>query len=246
MKNKQGQFAFVTNIGKTRLTNEDFAIALKNKNGDFLLVVCDGMGGYDKGEIAANIALNTLADSFKKVDHFLGNLDVKRFLITNIKKANQRIYKFAHEDDFSSKMGTTITAVILHKNYLFVANVGDSRAYLVEDDIIRITDDDSYVNYLYHLNRITFEEMETHPKRHILMSALGLLPSISFEVSLYRYDNSQILLCTDGLYTMVKEEKMYEILKKKISTEEKCKLLVDEANRNGGNDNIGLVLWEVC
>lgn len=245
MRTKNGQFAYLTDIGKERSTNEDFAIALKNKSDDLLMIVCDGMGGYARGDIAASVAIETLKEEFLKIDHFFNSSDVRRFLSRNIKKANQKIYKLAHENDLSSKMGTTITAAIIRKNTLFVVSIGDSRAYIVEDDILRITDDDSYVNYLYRLNRISFEEMETHPKRHILMSALGITPTINFDVSFYRHDNSRIFLCTDGLYTMVSEEKMYNILTLKKSTEEKCQLLINEANKNGGKDNIGLALWEV-
>ena len=245
MKTKKGQFAYYTNIGKERTTNEDVAIVLANKSNDVLMVVCDGMGGYAKGDVAARIALDTLKEDFEKFDRFLNSLEVKRFLTRNIKKANHKIYKLAHENNLSSKMGTTITAAIIRKNRLFVVSIGDSRAYIVEDTIIRITDDDSYVNYLYRLNRISFEEMDTHPKRHILMNALGLTPNINFDVSFYRHDNSRIFLCTDGLYTMLNEEKIYNILTMNMSTEEKCRLLIDTANENGGKDNIGLALWEV-
>ncbi|MCH5171962.1 MAG: Stp1/IreP family PP2C-type Ser/Thr phosphatase [Erysipelotrichales bacterium] len=245
MKTKKGQFAYYTDIGKERDTNEDVAIVLKNKSNDILMIVCDGMGGYTKGDVAAQIALNTLKEDFEKYDRFLNSLEVRRFLIRNIKRANQKIYKLAHENNLSSKMGTTITAAVIRKNRLIVVSIGDSRGYIVEDDIIRITDDDSYVNYLYRMNRISFEEMDTHPKRHILMSALGLTPNINFDVSFYRHDKSRVFICTDGLYTMVSEEKMYKILTLDKSTEEKCQLLIEAANENGGKDNISLALWEV-
>ncbi|MCH5180211.1 MAG: Stp1/IreP family PP2C-type Ser/Thr phosphatase [Erysipelotrichales bacterium] len=245
MRTRIGTFTYVTDIGKVRTTNEDVSIAIKNKSNDVLMVVCDGMGGYTKGDVAASIALNTLKDEFEKIDHFFSALEVRKFLSRNIKKANQKIYKIAHENGLSSKMGTTITAVIIRKNTIFVVSIGDTRAYIVEDEILRITDDDSYVNYLYRLNRISFEDMETHPKRHILMNALGLTPNVSFEVSFYRHDNSRILLCSDGLYTMVSEEKMHKILTSKKSIDEKCQMLINEANKNGGKDNIGIALWEV-
>lgn len=245
-ENKVGHFIYKSDIGKVRTTNEDFCYATKNESGDVLLVVADGMGGYVKGDVAAKLAIDILKKDFKAITHFASSLEVRRFLNHTIKKINSEIFKVANENELIKKMGTTLTTVIIHKNRIFVVSIGDSRAYFLDDDaLVRLTEDDSYVNYLYHMQKISFEEMETHPKRHILTNALGVNQNTTYTIDAYRYTGSLIFLCSDGLYTMVSEEEISDILKAHNSLEEKCEFLIKAANANGGKDNMALVIWEV-
>lgn len=246
MSNCNGIFSYKTDIGKVRKTNEDEALVLTNATGDIMLVVCDGMGGHVKGDVAARIAIDTMKNEFKNKVSFTNANDVKRFLSRATKKANDIIFQSAKENDLSKRMGTTMTVVIIRKNNLFVLNIGDSRAYLIDDNTIeQVTEDDSYVNYLYHLGKITLEEMDVHPKRHILMNALGLFQNANFEINVIHYDGCKVFLCTDGLYTMLSEEEMLSIITTSDSVDDKCDMLVKNANRNGGLDNIAVALWEV-
>lgn len=245
-ESKVGHYIYKSDIGKVRNTNEDFCCATKNKSGDVLLAVADGMGGYVKGDVAAKLAINTLKKAFKAIDCFTNSLEVRRFLNRIIKNINTAILKVSNENELIKKMGTTLTAVIIRKNRLFVASIGDSRAYFLDgESLVRLTEDDSYVNYLYHMQKIRFEDMETHPKRHILTSALGVNLNPNFTIDSYRYTGDLIFLCSDGLYTMLSEEEMSDILKAQNTLEEKCDFLINSANENGGKDNIALVIWEV-
>ena len=245
MSNRIGEFSYKTNIGNVRKTNEDAAIALINASGDVLLVVCDGMGGHNYGDIAASYAIDVLVREFKKHDKFLNLYETKAFLRKAIKKANKYIFNAATKNEKYKKMGTTISVALIRRATLLVANVGDSRVYLANDKLVCLTEDDSYVNYLYQMGKIDREEMLTHPKRHILTKALGLTENINFDIDIHRYKNSRIMLCTDGLYTSLSEEEIITILNTSDSVEERCELLLKTVNRNGGYDNSAVTVWEV-
>lgn len=245
MNERVGFYCYKTDIGTVRKTNEDVAMAMTNASGDALLFVCDGMGGHNKGDVAANITCEVITSEFKKVDRFLNNMDVRSFLKRTVKKANKAVFDFANNDEKFAKMGTTLTLALIRKNALFIISVGDSRAYIIDDSVIRLTEDETYVNYLYHMNRIKLEDMDKHPQRHILTNALGLYKNLSFEIDYYRYNNNRIMLCSDGLYNAVSEEEMLTILTTSMSIYEKCDLLIDTANKNGGKDNACVAMWEV-
>ena len=155
------------------------------------------------------------------------------------------MFDLANNDEKFAKMGTTLTLALIRKNALFIISIGDSRAYIIDDSVIRLTEDETYVNYLYHMNRIKLEDMDKHPQRHILTNALGLYKNLSFEIDYYRYNNNRIMLCSDGLYNAVSEEEMLTILTTSMSIYEKCDLLIDTANKNGGKDNACVAMWEV-
>lgn len=244
MSERIANYCHKVDIGRVRKTNEDVALSLVNASGDALLLVCDGMGGHKRGDVAAKLACETLKTDFLQYDKFRNNLEVRSFLRHSIKKANKLIFAMTSENA-EQKMGTTLTVAVIHKNSLFVVNIGDSRAYIIDDSVTRITEDDSYVNYLYKIGKISFEEIDTHPQRHILTNALGLFSNVSFDIDFYHYDNNRILLCSDGLYNSLSEEEMVTLVTTKQSVEEKCDLLIATANNNGGFDNCAVVLWEV-
>ena len=252
MRNKvylSGHFSYKTDIGKTRLTNEDRVLAMSNSKGSVLLVVCDGMGGVKKGDFAATIAINTLQEDFKnRKATFLNHGFAAHWLATAIRKANKKIYDEACKNEAMYKgMGTTLTAVLIVRDYYVVAQVGDSRCYTISprnNQFTQITEDQTYVAYLYRTKAITEEEMATHPKRHVLMNALGIYPSLELDIKTSPYLNEPFLLCSDGLYNNVSKQDIELIFRGEDSVEQKISELIALANANGGSDNIGIVLWE--
>ncbi|MBR0295688.1 MAG: Stp1/IreP family PP2C-type Ser/Thr phosphatase [Bacilli bacterium] len=244
-----GHFSYKTDLGLARISNDDRVIGLNNSKGNVLLVVCDGMGGAKKGDFAATIAITTVQESFKNRKRgFLNRGAARYWLASAIRKANRRIYNEASKNEEMYKgMGTTITALLIVRDYYVVAQVGDSRCYTISprnNQFIQITEDQTYVAYLYRTKAITEEEMATHPKRHVLMNALGIYPSLELDIKTGPYLNEPFLLCTDGLYNNVSKQDIELIFRGEDTVEQKISTLIALANANGGSDNIGIVLWE--
>lgn len=244
--NRLGTYYFQSDIGKQRKSNEDNAIIVANENGDILMIVCDGMGGHNCGELASKTATSAIALAFEKKKKF-ASLQVAKWWLGNIiKKVNTQIYKLANSNDDYHDMGTTLVAVLVLEKNLVVANIGDSRAYiLTKDALVQITEDQTYVNFLYKTGRITEEEIEIHPKRHVLMNALGIYPAVNLDISILPYEGQPILLCSDGLYTNVNHSAIENVLRGNQDVEPKGDELIAIANSNGGSDNIAIALWEV-
>ncbi|HNX15881.1 MAG TPA: Stp1/IreP family PP2C-type Ser/Thr phosphatase [Bacilli bacterium] len=240
-----GTYAFGTDIGKIRLTNEDRANALTNTKGNILLLVCDGMGGANKGDYASSIAIKMISESFFDKQKFLNRFSAVKWAMEIIKKANDAIYQEAQKNAIYQGMGTTLTMVLIMSNHMITAQIGDSRAYVLHDqEVVQITEDQTYVAYLYRTGKIRKEEMLTHPKRHVLTNALGIYPSLNVDIKITDYCNENVLVCSDGLYNNVEDNSIYSILKSDDSTEQKVNELIALANANGGSDNIAIVLWE--
>lgn len=239
-----GQYSYKTDIGKVRMTNEDQVAATVNSKGDIFLIVCDGMGGQNKGELASSMAVSHLIDDFNQTK-FLNIIDVKIWLNWRIRVVNKEINNEARRNPLYRGMGTTLTAVVIfHDNYV-LAQIGDSRLYQVTDDKLeQVSADQTYVNYLYRTGQITKEQMATHPRRHMLMNALGTYPSIDIDIVVKPYRNQTLMLCSDGLYNNVSDKTIASILKGSDTPEEKVNELISIANSNGGSDNIGIVIWE--
>ena len=240
-----GRFAFHTDVGKVRISNEDQACALVNAYGTVLLIVCDGMGGQNKGDYASALAVSYIVDEFKKVNRFISSLHVYYWLNQTCRNANNQIYSESIRNPTYQGMGTTLSIAIVRKNKLFIAQVGDSRVYTYKDrKLTQLTEDQTYVGYLYRTGQISKEEMATHPKRHMLMNALGVYPTLNIDIKIRKYENEPLLLCSDGLYNNASETTIASVLANKDSPEEKVNELINIANNNGGSDNIAVVIWE--
>ena len=240
-----GTYAFATDIGKVRLSNEDRATALTNTKGNILLLVCDGMGGSNKGDYASSIAIKMISDAFLEKQKFFSRFLAMKWTMDIIKKANSAIYNEAQQNTMYEGMGTTLTMVLIMSNHLITAQIGDSRAYVLHnDEVAQITEDQTYVAYLYRTGKIKKEEMLTHPKRHVLTNALGIYPSLNVDIRITGYRNENILVCSDGLYNNVDESAIGTILKSNDTTEQKVNELISLGNANGGSDNIAVVIWE--
>lgn len=241
----EGSFAFKTHVGKVRENNEDQSLVLTNAEGDVLLVVADGMGGANKGDLASLMAITTIREEFEKKRHSNNKTRNKIWLTRSIKKANRAINDKAQEGDSYQGMGTTLTCCLLVNETLYLANLGDSRAYLDDGkELKQISEDQTYARYLVKTGQISEEEAKSHPERHVLMNALGIYPSVALQIESLPYKGEKILCCTDGLYNQVSNDAIHAILSADERVDQKVNSLVGTANASGGTDNVGVAYWE--
>ncbi|MHC6179563.1 Stp1/IreP family PP2C-type Ser/Thr phosphatase [Clostridium sp. JNZ X4-2] len=230
----------LSDVGKVRKLNEDFAGFYKGKNLN-VYVIADGMGGHNAGEVASKIAVETTIDYIKAKD----TVDMKEDLLKAINLANERIYKLSRSNNEFGGMGTTITACLVEDMKMIVANVGDSGCYIVKyNGIVKITKDHSLVQQLVDEGSITEEEAAIHPNKNIITRALGTNLSVKvdiFEVNLEDVD--RVILCTDGLSNGVSTNEMYDIIMNN-NNEDACKQLIELSNLRGGRDNISVIVFE--
>ncbi len=207
----------------------------------------DGIGGASSGEVASKTAANKVIEYLK--DNYVISSDIKdntEQVSLAVKYANKCVYEMNKENKSYKDMGTTVALLVVDGSMAYIATVGDSRIYEVtENKIEQLTEDDTYVNALVKDGIITKDEAKTHPDKHVLLKALGITKSITFDVKrLYNAKGRRFLLCSDGLYICVSEEKIFEIVSSN-PPEEICNKLVEEANNNGGMDNITVMYIEV-
>jgi protein phosphatase len=225
-----------TDTGRQRRDNEDSAYARAP-----LFVVADGMGGAQAGEVASQLAIEAFAQELPDGTH------VEQRLAERVREANRRIHERARADREHAGMGTTLTAAYLDQTCLVIAHVGDSRAYLMRDGRLqRLTRDHSLVGELVERGKLTEEEAAEHPQRSIITRALG--PEADVEVDTWTYPvnaGDVLLLCSDGLTSMVSEDDVAAILARSEPLERAGDELIAAANAAGGRDNITVVLFRV-
>jgi serine/threonine protein phosphatase PrpC/uncharacterized membrane protein YgcG len=228
--------AFRTDTGRQRDANEDSYLAESP-----VFAVADGMGGAQAGEVASRLA----AESFDTVKR--GTESPEAYLRAIAKTANARIHRLAESDTSRSGMGTTLTAALVEGDEIGFAHVGDSRAYLFRDGELKLlTSDHSLVEELRRQGRLTDEQAEDHPQRSIITRALGPERDVQVDTMTYQARPGDVyLLCSDGLTTMIKEERIAAILTEAGPLEEAVARLVEEANEAGGRDNITVVAFRV-
>ena len=250
-KNYHGTYAYKTDIGRVRKTNEDRAIILMNSDNEVFLAVSDGMGGSEKGDVASKLTIDLLNASFKKKKKHRYLFSDKRWITRTCKSINKKIYsmtekmKKAEKNSEKIGMGCTLVAVLISGERMMIANIGDSRAYMLKDgEIKQLTTDQTYVEYLLKTGKITEEGAKTHPDRHVLTNALGVYNSLSLSITDMPYHGESILLCSDGLYNNLDSKEIANILLTDERTDQKVVSLISIANHAGGSDNIGIALWE--
>ena len=224
--------------------NQDYVFVSKNTVGNLpnLFVVADGMGGHNAGDFASSHAVQILVDEIRK-DADFNPIKVLRHAIET---ANTEILDRAQQEESMKGMGTTIVAAAIVGHYVYVANVGDSRLYLIQDQIRQITRDHSLVQEMVRMGELKPEEARNHPDKNIITRALGAERTVDIDFfDLKLEPGSTILMCSDGLSNMVEDSKIEEIiLDKTKELPEKGERLLREANRNGGKDNIAVILVE--
>ncbi|MGI6031454.1 MAG: Stp1/IreP family PP2C-type Ser/Thr phosphatase [Eubacteriales bacterium] len=235
-----------THMGKVRKSNEDGFAILPLEQGRLLLILCDGMGGENAGEVASGLVIGEMQ---KKAAKALKNVqtlkDARSALRSILSTANKLIYERSGKNEELRGMGTTaVAAYLLGQEMLFI-NVGDSRGYLIrEGKAQQVTTDHSLVEEMIRQGVLTREESRNYPGRNMITMAIGTDPAVlpdSYERILQPGD--RVLLCSDGLTNMIEDERIAEIVEGAGSVQQAVEQLIEEANRNGGKDNITVILF---
>ena len=224
--------------------NQDYVFASADPVGNLpnLFVVADGMGGHNAGDYASSHAVGTVVEEIRQ-DADFNPIKVIRHAIES---ANTEIITQAQNDENLRGMGTTMVVATIVGHYAYVANVGDSRLYLVNQQILQVTKDHSLVQEMVRMGEINAEQARNHPDKNIITRALGAERTVDIDFfDLKLEPGNVILMCSDGLSNMVEDSQIREIISDtEKNLEEKGKILISEANRNGGKDNIAVVLIE--
>ncbi len=231
-----------TDKGIKRHTNQDVFVAAELENGAAFAIVCDGMGGANAGNIASETAVKTISDYIihsYRVN--MDSVDIEKMLKNAIESANIEVYEMALNDESLSGMGTTVVVTLTKGDFAVIAHVGDSRAYLVNSDLIQLTRDHSIVQSLVETGKITSSEAKVHPRKNVITRALGAEENVIPDISTIEIKKGDlILLCTDGLTSYATEDE----IKAQVSEFDSsvADRLVDLANNGGGGDNITVVV----
>lgn len=233
-----------SDIGKARDTNEDFYYISQDEDILKLYILADGMGGYNGGEIASRIATiavkGYIESNFTQIEHTKEN--ILDLIKNSIEYANMVVYEKAKENKDLINMGTTLEVCLIYNNKAFIGHVGDSRIYRIRKGIIRkLTEDHSYVQELVNDGTITKEEAKNHPKKNMLMKALGCTPFVEPDITIKGFLKDDIIvICSDGLTNMVSDEEIYNTVTENIN--DSSNTLINRANELGGYDNITVII----
>jgi protein phosphatase len=279
-----------SDVGKQREQNEDKAykrIESLNDGDRGLFIVADGMGGYKAGEIASQLAVETISrglDSFFKplpdqptIKLSIRNQDPDETVVQNpgpsadakrtrklsetsmneateeqlkvaIQQANRAILRYGEQKPSAHGLGSTVTAVLIQNDHAFIANVGDSRTYLLRGNVLQpVTKDHSLVQKLVEANQIAPEDVYTHPQRNLIYRSLGAGHK-NIEVDVFQeavQPGDTFLLCSDGLWEMVRHQDLQKVLSEQRSPQKICDMLIDMANNHGGEDNITAIVVHI-
>lgn len=236
------EYAYLTDPGKVRDHNEDSVIITKNHNDEILLAVADGMGGHCGGEIASSIAISHIGKRFSDTSSVGTKEDAISFIKEMVSEANVLLYKYTSEHEESAGMGTTIVLAILTKDFLLFGNIGDSSGYVLRNNkLYKVTTDHTLVSLLVKSGELTEEEAKNHPRKNVLMRALGATNTVEMDIIDVERDIDGILLCSDGLTNMLDDDQITKaLLDEDISIDERLKKLVVKCNNRGGTDNISI------
>ncbi|UYD07796.1 Stp1/IreP family PP2C-type Ser/Thr phosphatase [Limosilactobacillus vaginalis] len=235
--------AYQTDIGHQRKENQDRVAKFTAPDGTLLVVVADGIGGSRSGNVAAQITVDHLGRQFQAASPN-SSLEAIRWFAREVQLINDEILQKSTENPKYQGMGTTLVAAIIFDQAMVVANIGDSRGYVLHDNLLtQVTIDHSLVNELVKHGDITEEEARNYPQNNIITRAIGVSADARIEVN--RFDlgaGDQILLCSDGLSKMITREQMMGVLESDLSLTEKCSQLIKMANEAGGPDNITVLI----
>lgn len=236
---------YLTDAGKVRSHNEDSVIIVRNQNDDYLLAVADGMGGHRCGEVASSIAISYLGKHFQETFRNMNKEDAVEWIRQSVKEINRLIFNHAEEHPESKGMGTTLVLAISTNDYVLFGNIGDSSGFAMKDNHIhKITYDHTLVNLLVTAGELTEEQAKDHPKRNVLMKALGANDPVEIDIFDCDIEVSDILLCSDGLTNMLDQESIERVLLSDYSVEDKVIRLIKKAINRGGTDNVSVAYLE--
>ena len=233
-----------TDVGQKRKMNQDYVFASADPVGNLpnLFVVADGMGGHNAGDYASSHAVGIVVEEIREDADF----NPVKVIRHAIESANTEIITQAQKDEKLRGMGTTMVAATIVGHYAYVANVGDSRLYVAGEQIQQITKDHSLVQEMVRMGELNAEEARNHPDKNIITRALGAERTVDVDFFDLKLEPGKVvLMCSDGLSNMVEDDRIGEIISDTDrDLQERGQALISEANRNGGKDNIAIVLIE--
>jgi PPM family protein phosphatase len=237
---------FQTDVGKIRPHNEDCGGIFKNKDGHYLAVVADGMGGHRAGDVASEMTITYLKNEWEETENISSPDIAEQWLKEHVANINRILLDHSLRHEECQGMGTTIVSAICTDQFATIGHIGDSRCYLLnQHGFQQITEDHSLVNELVKTGQISKEDAEHHPRKNVLLRALGTEKDVKLDIKTIVVDeNDVLLLCSDGLSNKVSEQAMIHILTSEQSLEEKAQTFIHLANEHGGEDNITLVIVE--
>lgn len=239
-------FVAKTDVGIKRSNNEDSYFAKKYNDDISLYIIADGLGGYEGGEIASRLLTIKMSRYFE--EHLNDNLNdekvISNILLTSLDKINNEIYKMEKVNEKYNGMGTTIVLVAVIYKKIYYISIGDSRLYYIDEkfnNIVQITEDDTYVNTLLKTNAIEQKDVENHPQKHVLTKAIGVFKDVNAQVNLLDENKGYLLLCTDGLTNMLDNKSILQVLQLN-KFENVAEEYIKKANENGGVDNTTVIV----
>lgn len=237
---------FKTDQGKVRHHNEDNGGIFVNRKGDRLAVVADGMGGHKAGDVASKLAAGLLEERWKETDDVETPAAAEKWFADHVSDINQAIYEHALANKECEGMGTTLVGAICTERFATIVNIGDSRCYMLnESGFSQLTEDHSLVNELVKSGQISKEDAEHHPRKNLLLKAMGTEKHVDMDLKTITFeDGDMLLLCSDGLSNKLSGNEISDILSQPGALEAKADELIRQANQNGGEDNITIAIVE--
>ncbi|WP_138414928.1 Stp1/IreP family PP2C-type Ser/Thr phosphatase [Aquibacillus sediminis] len=235
---------FLTDQGRVRNHNEDAGGVFKNANHQILVVIADGMGGHQAGDVASNMVIEGLNKKWETTNFFTSPDEAEAWLLDAIMETNNSIYHHAQNHEECKGMGTTIVAAICTADFISIGHIGDSRCYLYnEQGFKQVTEDHSLVNELVRNGQISKEDAEYHPRKNVLLKALGTELDSRPDIQTIGWDKGDTLvLCSDGLSNKLETEELKTSIKEMDTIQGTLQSLVNKANERGGEDNISVAL----
>ncbi|HWO77907.1 MAG TPA: Stp1/IreP family PP2C-type Ser/Thr phosphatase [Bacillus sp. (in: firmicutes)] len=235
---------FKTDRGRVRPHNEDNGGIFETQNNLLLAVVADGMGGHRAGDVASEMAVKQLQELWEQSSLEIHPEEAEKWLTEAIQKVNNHIFVHASKNEECQGMGTTMVAAVCSDSFATVANIGDSRCYIFNElGFSQFTEDHTLVNELVRSGHISRQDAEHHPRKNVILRALGTEEHVIVDVKTITFEQGDcLLLCSDGLSNKVSDVELKQILESEQRLEEKAEQLINLANENGGEDNITIVI----
>ncbi|WLV25717.1 Stp1/IreP family PP2C-type Ser/Thr phosphatase [Aciduricibacillus chroicocephali] len=235
---------FLTDRGQIRSHNEDAGGIFFNQKGELLAIIADGMGGHQAGDVASGMATSLLRGKWEELVHGGGPQQVENWLANAIEEVNKEIFEYGKGKEECHGMGTTIVVAICLEDFATIAHIGDSRCYLLNENGFRqVTEDHSLVNELVRVGQITKNDAEHHPRKNVLLKALGTEEQVKPDIRTIEWESGNaLLLCSDGLSNKLSGDELKLMLEEELDLTKGGQALVNLANERGGEDNISLAL----
>lgn len=235
------KYGYLTDPGMVRERNEDSVIIVENEASEILMCVADGMGGHKDGEVASSIAITHIGKRFRSISSVGNKEDAINWMQSTVSEANVEIFKYVAAHPESEGMGTTVVIAILTPAFLLFGNIGDSSGFVIKNKKLhKITIDHTLVNLLVKSGELTEEEAKEHPRKNVLMKALGANTNVEMDIFNVELGVDGIMLCSDGLTNMLDDTQIIKVLTGEGTIEEKLHKLIFKCNNRGGSDNISV------